>query len=96
MNYSRVMLRIKGQDWGTAAEIATALGPDVTPAMVRRWADRDGLVGVVMPGRGRGTVWYPLDRAAQIERAKRQGGKGRPRQVDKGFTSAGSFVHSTP
>ncbi len=59
------------REYGTAAEIADALGPDVTTAMVRRWADRDGLPAYHEPGRGRGTVRYLLDRAAAIERERR-------------------------
>lgn len=77
------MIRVEGEDWGTAAEIAAALGPDVRPATVRRWADRDGLPAVRAAGTdGRPTVRYPLDAAARIEAAKRRGGRGRPRELD--------------
>ena len=71
------MIRHDGRRYGTAVEIATALGPDVTVAMVRNWSQRDGLhrhqVGQ--------TVYYALDQAAEIEHAKRQSGRGRPRTL---------------
>ena len=77
------MIRAGGREYGTAAEIAEALGPDVTEAMVRNWARRDGLVRVRMAGPdGRPEVRYPLDQAAQIEAAKRKSGRGRPRRLD--------------
>lgn len=66
-----------GCRYGTAAEIAATLGPDVTVAMVRNWSQRDGLdrhqVGQ--------TVYYALDQAAEIERRKRLSGRGRPRTL---------------
>lgn len=69
-----------GTYWGTAREIASALGPDVTEAMVRNWHRRDGLVRVRMAGAdSRAEVRYPLDQAATIERDKRQSARGRPR-----------------
>lgn len=71
-----------GRHWGTAAQIAAALGRDVTIAMVRNWAARDGLEAV-RDGRA---VYYPLDQAVAIERDKRlskeETGKGRPRRLD--------------
>lgn len=67
-----------GTYWGTAAELAAALGPDVTVAMIRNWARRDGLRAATA---GR-TVYHPLDQAAQIEAAKRHAKRGRPRQLD--------------
>lgn len=76
------MITVDGREYGTADEIAAELGDDVTPDMVRRYAQRDGLERRVMPGRGRGTVVYPLDEASAIERAKRLSGRGRPRQLD--------------
>ncbi len=72
------MIRVRGQEWGTAQQIAQALGPDITPDMVRNWWRRDGLPACRI---GR-SVYYPLARAAQIERQKRQSTRGRPRQVD--------------
>lgn len=69
------MIEIEGERYGTAAEIADALGPDVTTGMVRNWARRDGLPCV---RRGR-EVWYPLAAAAAIEVSKRTSPRGRPR-----------------
>ncbi|MEV4416133.1 hypothetical protein [Catellatospora sp. NPDC049609] len=77
------MILLEGKQWGTAAQIAAALGPDVTAAMVRRWAERDGLRSVrSVDGLGRREVRFPLDEAAAIEARKRRGGRGRPRQLD--------------
>ena len=57
-----------GQRYGTAAEVAKALG--VTEAAVRNWARRDGLPAVRMTDdAGRPEVRYPLDQAAEIGRA---------------------------
>ena len=70
------MITLNGRRYGTATEIANALGTDVTVAMVRSWARRDGLE------RHRdqtGSVRYPLDHAAEIERRKRASRRGRPR-----------------
>jgi hypothetical protein len=72
------MMRVGGREWGTAAELAARLGPDVTPAMVYRWRDRDRLA-TVRVGR---TVYSPLDQAAELERDKRVAGHGRPRSLD--------------
>lgn len=63
-----------GREWGTATQLAAALGDDVTPAMVRRWRDRDGLT--TRAG------YSPLDEAARIEAAKRLSPRGRPRRLD--------------
>lgn len=65
------MIRIGGRDWGTAPQLAAALGPDVTPAMIRRWRDRDHLTTIA--------GYSPLDEATAIEAQKRHGGRGRPR-----------------
>lgn len=70
------MIHVGGRDWGTDAELAAALGLDVTPAMVRRWRDRDGLTTRHV---GR-TAYSPLDEAAAIEAHKRRAGRGRPRR----------------
>jgi hypothetical protein len=72
------VIRIHGCEWGTAAELAARLGPDVTEAMIRRWRDRDSLA-TARVGR---TVYSPLDQAAELERDKRVAGHGRPRSLD--------------
>lgn len=71
------MIRHDGQWYGCAAEIAAALGNDVTEAMLRNWSQRDGLDRYRV---GR-TVYYRLDQAAEIEQSKRQGGRGRRRTL---------------
>lgn len=80
------LLRELGREWGTAAQIAHQLGGDVTVDMVRNWAKPkrpDRLEQVRMrDALGRPEVRYPLDQAAQIEAAKRLGGRGRARRVD--------------
>jgi len=74
------MIRHGGQRYGTAAEIGQALG--VGPHVIRNYAARDGLPAVRMTDdAGRPEVRYPLDQAAEIERSKRQGGRGRPRTL---------------
>ena len=72
------MIRVAGRDWGTAAELAAALGADVTEDMVYRWRDRDGL-DTIRIGR---TAYSPLDQAAVVERNKRLSRTGRPRRLD--------------
>jgi hypothetical protein len=72
------VITLDGRHYGTRAQIAAALGPDVTEDMVRNWARRDGLLGVRV---GR-TTYHPLDQAAAIERAKRLTTRGRPRRLD--------------
>lgn len=77
------MIRVDGKEWGSAAEIAEALGPDVTVTTVRWWARNDGLTAVrYRDDAGRPRVRYPYDEAAAIEAAKRLSGRGRPRRVD--------------
>lgn len=78
------MIRITGRQYGTAAEIAKALGPDVTEAMVRNWARRDRLAR----HRTGATVYYPLDQAARIEATKRAATRGRPRRLDTAVSVA--------
>jgi hypothetical protein len=78
------MIRIHGSEWGTAAELAARLGPDVTVAMIYRWRDRDGLAEARV---GR-KVYSPLDQAAELERAKRVAGHGRPRRLDNALVAA--------
>jgi hypothetical protein len=72
------VIRIGGQVYGTAAEMAEQLGPDINAETVRNWRRRDGLkayrVGVL--------VYSPLAQAATIEAAKRCSTRGRPRSLD--------------
>lgn len=69
------MIQVDGVEYGRAHEIAARLGPDVTVAMVRNWARRDGLTSIRVTGH----VYYRLDQAARIEAAKRRTTRGRPR-----------------
>lgn len=82
------MIEVAGERWGTAAQIAVALGDDVTVTMVRNWSRRDGLQRMVV---GR-MVYYRFAQAADIERAKRLGGRGRPRELDFALTLARSCL----
>lgn len=75
------MIHRDGTEYGTAAEIADRLGPDITRNRVYDWARRsadpdDPLHGKLprhhFPGRGRGTTWYRLDQAAAVEAITRQ------------------------
>jgi hypothetical protein len=78
------VITLAGREYGTAAQIAHALGGDVTEAMVRNWARRDGLTSTTV---GR-TVYYPLDQAATIEAVKRRTPRGRPRRLDVALVGA--------
>lgn len=71
-----------GRYWGTAAQLAARLGPDITPAMIRRWRERKGLTTIA--------GYSPLDEAATIERDTRMRTvrRGRPRRVDVGAALA--------
>lgn len=71
-----------GREWGTAAQLAARLGPDITPAMIRRWRERKGLT--TRAGHS------PLDEAQTIERdiRIRPVRRGRPRRVDVGLPAA--------
>lgn len=74
------MIRVAGEWWATAAEIAEHVGHGLTVAGVRRWADRDGLASVRYSNeRGRPEVRYLLGQAVTIDRAKRHARCGRPR-----------------
>lgn len=73
-----MILAPDGQLWGTPAQLATTLG--VTVAMIRNWRRRDGLP--VVGGLS------PLVRAAEIERDKRQSGRGRRRLAAAGVRGA--------
>lgn len=72
------MIQVDGVDLGTAAEVAAALtAPDsrVTPAMIRRWAER-GKLPAQRAGRA---VLFPLQFAALVELEMRGSARGRPR-----------------
>ncbi|MFI6819737.1 hypothetical protein ACIBJE_02145 [Micromonospora sp. NPDC050187] len=72
-----------GDHWGTARMIANHLGPDITEAMIRNWAARDGLPAVRMRDRhGRRQTLYPRQKATDIEAKKYLSGRGRPRRLD--------------
>ena len=72
------MIQVAGEWWGTAAELGEHLG--VEAAVVRSWARRGGLASVrSVDEAGRPQVRYPLGQAIVIDRAKRQGGRGRRR-----------------
>lgn len=72
------MITVKGEDYGTAAEVAAELGGDVTEDMVRNWSRRDGLKRHKIGQ----TVYHPFAQAAEIEAKKSGSGRGRPRQLD--------------
>ncbi|PZF98246.1 hypothetical protein [Micromonospora deserti] len=73
-----------GDHWGTARMIANHLGPDITEAMIRNWAARDGLPTAKMRDqRGRRQTRYPLSRAIGIEAEKFLSGRGRKRRLDE-------------
>lgn len=73
-----------GDLWGTARMIATHLGPDITEAMIRNWAARDGLPAAKMRDRhGRRQTRYPRQTATDIEAAKYLSGRGRKRRLDE-------------
>lgn len=76
------LIHVDGVEYGTADELAAVLGPDVTPDLIRSWARNAGLHRHHVPGRGRGTTYYPAEEAAQIEARKRSSRRGRPRVLD--------------
>lgn len=76
------MITVGGHRYGTARDIAAALGPDITAQRVRDWAYRGLLQGRHLPGRGRGTTWYRLDQAATVERDTRTSTRGKRRSLD--------------
>lgn len=78
-----MVIPLRGQTYGTAAELAQALGPDVTPRMIENWARRDGLAKITSrDDDGVLRTRYPLRDAAMIEARKRATRRGRPRLVD--------------
>ncbi|MGW5556869.1 hypothetical protein ACWER9_06555 [Micromonospora sp. NPDC003944] len=78
-----------GDHWGTARMIATHLGGDITTAMIRNWAKRDGLPSAKMrDSHGRPEVRYPRQAATNIEAAKWLSGRGRKRRLDETIKAA--------
>lgn len=72
-----------GDHWGTARMIRARLGTDITPAMLRNWATRDGLPRLRMRDHnGRPQIRYPLRQTTDIEAAKFLSGRGAPRRLD--------------
>ncbi|NIL59955.1 hypothetical protein [Salinispora arenicola] len=88
------MISLAGHHYGTAAQIAHALGPDITAARVRDWARRsrhtDDRLHGHLPGRGRGVTWYCHDQAVHVEMLTRTTGRGRTRVEAHGVRYAGS------
>lgn len=77
------MITIGGQDYGTAAELAAELGPDVKPDTIWNWRRRDGLTTVTTRDEdGYLRTRSPLREAALIEARKRSTRRGRPRVFD--------------
>jgi hypothetical protein len=70
---------VTGEPWGTAEEIAAALGAHIRPDTVRTWARRNRIRSALIPGlgRGRGTGYYPLADAEEEEARTRDIGKPR-------------------
>ncbi|MEU4367537.1 hypothetical protein [Micromonospora chersina] len=81
------LLRIHGRQYGTAVQIAAALGSDVTEDMVRNWARPRETNPLTRIQVGR-SVFYPLDEAQDKEAEKYLSGRGRPRQLDEQIMAA--------
>jgi hypothetical protein len=76
-----VVIKVDGEEWGTAREIAGQLGHGVTEAAVRKWATRDGLSSArVRRDDGRAEVRFPLVATSRIDRSKKLSGRGRRRK----------------
>ena len=72
-----------GDHWGTAHMIANHLGTDVTVAMIRNWAKRNGLPAAKMRDNyGRRQTRYPRQKATDIEARVYLSRRGRPRRLD--------------
>ncbi|MFF0721330.1 hypothetical protein [Micromonospora sp. NPDC003816] len=78
------LIEHEGRLWGIAAQLAHALGGDVTERMIRNYANRDDLPRWEY----RRSVYFALEDAAPIEGAKRRSGRGRRRQLDAGLVAA--------
>ena len=77
------MIRLNGRQYGTAAQIAAALGPDITIAMIRNWANPDRETHPLTRIRAGQTVYYPLDEAQAKEAEKYLSRRGRKRRLDE-------------
>lgn len=76
-----------GHRYGTAQQIAAALGPDVRPDRVRDWARRsrrpsDSLHGMLPGIRIDGETYHALADGAACERVTRTSTRGRRRTLD--------------
>ena len=63
------MIRIAGEDWGTAMEVAEYLGHGVTPEDVIRWADGGALTASRPAGDSSLPIRYLAGQAAGLHRA---------------------------
>lgn len=78
------MIPLKGETYGTATELAQALGPDVTPDTIWNWRRRDGLTTITTrDDDGYLRTRSPLHETALIEARKRATRRGRPRTFDQ-------------
>lgn len=75
------MILIAGRRYGTAAQVAAALGPDVREGTVRSWLARHPWPADAVVRVGR-SVYLSYDHAATIESAVGSSRRGRPRQLD--------------
>ena len=85
------MIRLNGRQYGTAAQLAAALGPDITTAMIRNWANPDREPHPLTRIRAGHTVYYPLDEAQAKEAEKYLSGLGRKRRLDERALAAASY-----
>lgn len=83
-----IRLRHDGRLYGTRHQIAAALGPDVTPDMIRNWARPDREPTPLTAIRAGRNVYYPLDEARDKEAEKYLSGRGRPRRLDEEIVTA--------
>lgn len=82
------MIRLHGRQYGTATQIAAALGPDITVAMIRNWANPDREATPLTRIRAGHSVYYPLDEAQTKEAEKYLSGRGRKRRLDEPIMAA--------
>lgn len=78
------MIKVNGEDYGTAIELAATVGPDVTPDTIWNWRRRDGLTTITTrDDDGYLRTRSPLRETAIIEARKRATRRGRPRAFDQ-------------